>query len=195
MKDRIAEETRETSETQVRVRVNLDGEGKTGISTGIGFLDHLVTTLARHSGIDIELECRGDLEADDHHSVEDCALTLGRALDLALGDRLGLTRFGSAYAPLDEALARTVIDLSGRPFARVELDLIRPNLGSLACENIGHFLRSLATASRSTLHVEMLQGENDHHRSEAAFKSLALALKQAVIRTGSSTVPSTKGTL
>ncbi len=195
MNDRCAEQTRQTSETRVSVRINLDGQGESRIASGIGFLDHLITTLSKHSGIDIDLECRGDLEIDDHHSAEDCALTLGGAIDQALGDRKGLARFGTAYAPLDEALARTVIDLSGRPYARVELDLVRPTLGSLACENIGHFLRSLAMASRSTLHTEMLQGENDHHRSEAAFKSLALALRQAIARGDSASIPSTKGQL
>jgi imidazoleglycerol-phosphate dehydratase len=120
---------------------------------------------------------------------------VGSALDAALGDRRGIARFGSAYAPLDEALARAVVDLSGRPFAAVELGLSRPQLGSLACENIGHFLRSLATAARLTLHVDLLRGENDHHRAEAAFKAVALALRQAVRRDGGDGVPSTKGVL
>ena len=143
----------------------------------------------------LNLRCQGDLHIDDHHTAEDCALALGAAIDQALGERAGITRFGSAYAPLDEALARAVIDLSGRPYAYVELGLVREALGGLACENIGHVLRSLATAARATLHVECLRGENDHHRAEAAFKAVALALRQAVARTGEPDVPSTKGVL
>jgi imidazoleglycerol-phosphate dehydratase len=126
--------------------------------------------------------------------AEDTALAVGTALDQALGDRAGVARFGSAYAPLDEALARAVLDLSGRPFARVELGLRRDAIGGLACENVGHVLRSLAVASRSTLHVDLLHGENDHHRAEAAFKAVALALRSAVRRDGTQ-IPSTKGVL
>src|SRR5262249_49492185 len=149
----------------------------------------------KHSRIDIRLECRGDLHIDDHHTAEDCALALGQALDEALGDRRGVARFGYAYAPLDEALARAVIDLSGRPFARVRLRMQRPTLGTMATENLTHVLQSLAVASRSTLHVDVLRGENDHHKVEAVFKAVALALRQAVSCGGGSDVPSTKGSL
>lgn len=194
---RTATATRTTRETSINVRLDLDGSGTTDIRTGIGFLDHLLDALARHARFDLSLTCEGDLEVDDHHSAEDSALALGEALDRALGERRGVSRFGWAYAPLDEALARAVVDLSGRPFADVTLDLHRDRqvIGGLACENIPHLLRSLATAGRLTLHVDVLKGENDHHKAEAAFKATALALRQAVAPSGFDDVPSTKGTL
>ena len=195
MTARKAETSRKTKETDISVSLNLDGAGVAEVETGIGFLDHLLSTLAKHAHFDLTLKCRGDLHIDDHHTVEDCALALGTALDKALGDRAGIARFGSAYAPLDEALSRAVIDLSGRPYAYVELGLKREALGGLSCENVGHVLRSLATAARATLHVECLRGENDHHRAEAAFKAVALALRQAVAHSGEVGVPSTKGVL
>jgi imidazoleglycerol-phosphate dehydratase len=187
---------RATRETDARASLDLDGSGRAAVATGVPFLDHLLEQLARHGGLDLELACRGDLALDDHHTVEDCALLLGAAVDAALGERRGIARFGSAFAPLDEALARAVVDLSGRPFARVELGLVRPQLGTLACENVAHFLRSFATAARLTLHLDVERGENDHHRAEAAFKALALALRAAVAhRAGDAEVPSTKGSL
>jgi len=192
---RKAELKRETSETKVAVRLNLDGSGKADINTGIGFLDHMYTALCVHSGVDLTLLCDGDLYVDDHHTAEDTALLLGQAFDQALGDRKGITRFGDATVPLDEALARAAIDISGRPFAQIELDLRRPNIGQLACENISHVLSSFATAFRITLHVNMLAGENDHHKAEAAFKAVAVALRTALNRTRSNEVPSTKGVL
>ena len=185
---------RKTNETRIALTLTLDGTGHANISTGIGFLDHLLTTLTVHARFDLQLTCEGDLHIDDHHTAEDCALAIGTAIDQALGDRKGIRRFSHAYAPLDEALARSVLDLSGRPFAAVDLGLRREKLGTLACENISHVLRSLAIASRSTLHVELLKGENDHHRAESAFKATALALRQAVARDGSA-IPSTKGVL
>jgi len=192
---RTAEVQRATNETNITLRLNLDGAGDTNISTGVGFLDHLLTALAFHARFDLELTCKGDTHIDDHHTAEDCALALGAAIDRALGDRVGIRRFADAHAPLDEALARAVVDLSGRPHAEVALDLRRDTLGALACENVGHVLRSLATASRTTLHVDVLRGENDHHKAEAAFKATALALRTAVARDGSSVTPSTKGAL
>ena len=192
---RTATVSRTTRETDVTLQLNLDGTGTTEVQTGIGFLDHLLTALALHARFDLNLTCRGDLEVDDHHTAEDCALALGSAIDRALGDRTGIARFGSAYAPLDEALARAVIDCSGRPFARVALGLQRERIGALSCENIGHVMASLATAARLTAHVDVLHGDNDHHRAEAAFKALALALRAAVARDGSAGVPSTKGVL
>jgi imidazoleglycerol-phosphate dehydratase len=192
---RTATADRVTRETSVHIQLTLDGSGTTDIRSGLGFLDHLLDSLARHARFDLTLECRGDLHVDDHHTAEDCALVLGEALDRALGERRGVERFGWAYAPLDEALARAVIDLSGRPFTDVNLDLQREKLGELACENIPHVLRSLATAARLTLHVDVLKGENDHHKAEAAFKAVALALRQAVALTSSQDIPSTKGTL
>jgi len=192
---RRAEVSRTTGETAVTVVLDLDGEGRGEIETGIGFLDHMLGALARHARFDLRLTCRGDLQIDDHHTAEDCALTFGQALDRALGERRGIARFGSAYAPLDEALARAVVDLSGRPCAVVELGLAREMLGDLACENVAHFFASLATTGRLALHLDVLRGANDHHRAEAAFKALALALRQAVRADGGSQVPSTKGVL
>lgn len=195
MSARTASVNRTTRETSIRMTLDLDGSGKSAIKTGIGFLDHLLDALGRHARFDVMLTCEGDLQVDDHHTAEDCGLALGEALDRALGERRGVNRFGWALAPLDEALARAVVDLSGRPFADVTLDLQRETIGELACENIPHVLRSLATAARITLHVDVLKGENDHHRAEAAFKATALALRQAVARSGFDDVPSTKGTL
>jgi imidazoleglycerol phosphate dehydratase HisB len=192
---RTATFQRTTRETSVRVRVDLDADGDAQVRTGVGFLDHLLTALARHSGIAIDLECTGDVHIDDHHTAEDCALALGSALDAALGERRGIARFGSAYAPLDESLARAVVDLSGRPFAVVDLGLTRDALGGLSCENIPHVVSSLAVTLRAAIHLDVLRGTNDHHRAEAAFKALALALRAAVARTASTQVPSTKGTL
>jgi imidazoleglycerol-phosphate dehydratase len=192
---RVAEVTRTTNETAITVSLALDGEGSAEVESGIGFLDHMLTALARHARFDLTLSCNGDLEIDDHHTVEDCALALGQALDRALGERRGIARFGSAYAPLDEALARAVVDLSGRPCAVIELGLVREMLGELACENVAHFFASLATAGRLALHLDVLRGANDHHRAEAAFKALALALRQAVRVDGPDQVPSTKGVL
>ncbi len=195
MKERGATIQRATKETRIKLRLCLDGNGLGDIDTGVSFLDHLIDALVRHARFDLELSCEGDLHIDDHHTVEDCALSLGQAIDQALGERRGIKRFGSAYAPLDEALARAVVDLSGRPFARIDLGLQREKLGTLSCENIPHFLQSLATAARLTLHVDLLRGLNDHHRAESAFKAVALAIRQAVARDGTHVVPSTKEAL
>ena len=195
MNERSIELTRTTAETDIRLGLCLDGEGKAEVKTGIGFLDHLLTALAVHARFDLTLNCQGDLEVDDHHTVEDCALVLGSALDRALGERRGIERFGWAIVPMDEALARAVVDLSGRPFAVVQLGLTGRKLGALSTENVAHALNSFATAARCTLHVEVLAGSNDHHRAEAAFKAVARALRQAVALSGRKDVPSTKGVL
>ncbi len=186
---------RATTETQVAVSLNLDEAGPAEIRTGLGFLDHMLTALARHAQLGLNLTCTGDLHIDDHHTVEDCALSLGSALDQALGERRGIVRFGSALCPLDEALARCAIDLSGRPGAWINLGLRRERIGDVSTENLTHFFTSLATAARMTLHLDLLRGENDHHRAEAAFKAFALALRQAVACDGSSIIPSTKEVL
>jgi len=195
MKERKTDVRRRTRETSIVLSLGLDGEGRARIATGLGFLDHVLEALARHGRFDLDLTCAGDLEVDDHHSAEDCALVLGAAIDESLGERRGVARFGHAYAPLDEALARAVVDLSGRPFAAGRLGLERETLGAIAAENLEHVLRSLAVAGRMTLHVEVLAGENDHHRAEAAFKAVGLALRQAVAITQYDDVPSTKGVL
>jgi imidazoleglycerol phosphate dehydratase HisB len=195
MTDRTATVERTTGETTIRLDLNLDGTGAATIDTGIGFLDQLLTTLTRHARLDMTLSCQGDLQVDDHHTAEDCGIALGTALDRALDDRQGITRFGYAYAPLDEALGRAVIDISGRGFADVNLALGREKLGELSCENIPHVLASLATTAGLTLHVDVLKGANDHHRAEAAFKAVAMALKDAVRPSGFGDVPSTKATI
>ena len=186
---------RRTGETEVRLVLDLDGGESSDIATGVGFLDHLLSALARHAGWSLKLSCRGDLGVDDHHTAEDCGLALGTALDRALGERRGIARFGWAYAPLDEALARAAVDLSGRPWPEVRLGLVRPAIGALAAENVSHVLISMAMTGRMALHVDVLRGANDHHRAEAAFKAVALALRQALAPTGSGAVPSTKGVL
>ena len=192
---RAGRSARSTTETNVMVELDLDGAGAATVDTGIGFLDHLLVALARHARWDLTVRCEGDLHVDDHHTAEDVALALGRALDDALGDRAGIDRFGDAVVPLDEAITRAVVDLSGRPFADVNLGLRRDRIGELATENVSHVLRSFATSGRLTLHVDTLKGENDHHRAESAFKAVAVALRQAVACSGSSGVPSTKGSL
>lgn len=192
---RTATIERITTETNVSVELNVAGQGRSEVNTGIGFLDHLLSAFARHGRCDLVIRCEGDLIVDDHHTVEDVALALGSALDKALGDRTGINRFGDATVPLDDALARVAIDLSGRPFADVNLGLRRATIGTLATENIAHFLRSLASTGRMALHADVLKGENDHHRAESAFKATALALRQACAPSGFADVPSTKGVL
>ena len=195
MSARQASVSRKTPETALTLELALDGSGQSEVTTGVGLFDHMLGALAKHARFDLKLRCAGDLEVDDHHTVEDCALALGQALDQALGERRGIARFGSAFAPLDEALARAVVDLSGRPCAVVDLALQRETLGQLACENLTHFFVSLATTARMALHLDVLRGSNDHHRAEAAFKATALALRQAVRIEGPDQVPSTKGVL
>jgi len=191
---RRAEINRETTEVTINGFLDLDGSGVADVKTGLGFLDHMLTTLARHGRFDLELVAGGDVGVDDHHTVEDCAIVLGRALDKALGDRSGIIRFGYAYAPLDESLSRAVIDLSGRPWPEIAVDFSRDMVGEVATENIVHFLRSFAVEGRMALHVDLIRGDNDHHKAESAFKAVAIALRTAVGASGTD-VPSTKGTL
>lgn len=191
---RTANVERKTKETDISLVLNLDGAGKSVVNTGIGFLDHMLTALSKHGRIDLTLSCKGDLHVDDHHSVEDCGIVLGQAFKAALGDLRGIARYGYAYAPLDESLSRAVVDISGRPFADINLNLARENIGTLSCEMLPHFLSSFATSAAITLHVDVLKGKNDHHRAESAFKALALALRAAIKREGTD-IPSTKGVL
>ncbi|MHC4561409.1 MAG: imidazoleglycerol-phosphate dehydratase HisB [Planctomycetota bacterium] len=196
--DRTATVERRTAETDITLTLNLDGSGEASIETGIGLLDHLLTSLTRHAGLDVQLTCKGDLDVDDHHTAEDCAIALGEGIDQALGERRGIGRFGWGLAPMDEALARAAVDFSGRGLAVVQLALSGQPLGpleALKAENVTHVLHSLARAARATIHVDVLRGDNDHHRAEAAFKALALAFRQAVGRAGGDRVPSTKETL
>lgn len=191
---RTAELHRQTRETNIHLTLDLDGRGEADVHTGIGFLDHMLTALTKHARFDLRLRCAGDLEVDCHHTAEDCALTLGAAFDQALGERRGIRRFGDAFCPLDEALARAVVDLSGRPWPAIDLGLRREKIGDIACESLVHVFQSFAMAARAAVHVDVLKGENDHHRVEAAFKALALALRAAVAVDGTD-VPSTKGVL
>lgn len=196
--ERIVTNQRKTAETDIKLTLNLDGSGEANIETGIGLLDHLLTALVRHAGFDVQLSCAGDLDVDDHHTAEDCAIVLGEGIDQALGERRGIARFGWALAPMDEALARAAVDFSGRGLAVVELALSGQPLGpleALRAENVSHVLHSLARAAKATVHVDVLRGDNDHHRAEAAFKALALALRQAVAAVGGDRIPSTKETL
>lgn len=195
MENRVGFLKRETKETSISCELNLDGEGITEVDTGVGFFDHMISSLGKHARLDLRLACEGDIEIDDHHTVEDCAIVIGKCLDIALSSRVGINRFAFAYIPLDEALARAVIDLSGRPFPAINIGLKRESLGDLSCENVPHFFETLATSGRFALHVDVLKGVNDHHRSESAFKAVAIALRQAVSLDGTNILPSTKGVL
>lgn len=192
---RIAALHRSTRETDVTVRVALDGTGEASISTGVGFYDHLLSSLAHHSLIDLTVDATGDLEVDDHHTVEDVALVLGAAVAAALGDRAGIRRFGDATVAMDEAIATAVIDLGGRPYAVIDLPFRAERVGALSTQLVEHALEAFARTAGATLHVRG-SGRNDHHLGEAAFKALALALRAACEvdprRTG---VASTKGSL
>jgi imidazoleglycerol-phosphate dehydratase len=217
---RSATLARDTNETKIQLSLNLDGghldeldssPAATGdahatqasrsqtiaVDTGIGFLDHMLHALAKHAGWSLRLRTRGDLHIDDHHTAEDTCIALGAAFKTALRTTTGLARFGSAYAPLDEALSRAVVDLSNRPYSVIDLGLKREKLGDLSCEMLPHCLESFALHAGITMHVDCLRGNNDHHRAESAFKALAVALRMAtspvVGREGE--VPSTKGVL
>jgi imidazoleglycerol-phosphate dehydratase len=187
---------RRTKETDVRVKLNLDGSGRAKIETALPFLDHMLELFARHGLFDLEVACKGDLEIDDHHSVEDIALTLGQALRQALGDKHGINRYGEAVVPMDEALCRSVIDLSGRFYLVYEVQTKRQRIGNFSIELAEHFWRSLAETARFNLHIDCLRGRNTHHILEGTFKATARALKQAVARDPRvQGVPSTKGVL
>jgi imidazoleglycerol-phosphate dehydratase len=188
---------RETTETQISVELNLDGTGRYHCATGIGFLDHMLEQLSRHSLIDLKVEAKGDLHIDHHHTTEDSALAIGEALSRALGDRKGIQRFGAAYAPMDETLTRVAIDISGRPFLVWRTEFSQPKLGDFDTELFEHWFQSFAQSAGITLHVETLYGRNNHHIVESAFKALARALRAAIEidPRKADQVPSTKGTL
>lgn len=185
--------TRETLETHVKVDLELDGSGKSSVNTGLGFLDHMLESVARHGLLDLEVEARGDLEVDDHHTVEDVALTLGEALREALGDKSGIRRMAHAMVPMDDALATVALDLSGRPYTVLELEFDDAVIGDVKSQNIGHFIESLAVSAAMNIHASV-RGRNDHHKAEALFKALALAIRDAV-RVEHGEIPSTKGKL
>jgi len=194
---RIAHVRRETRESRVEVELNLDGGGRGDIATGIGFLDHMLDSLTRHARFDLTVRAEGDLHVDQHHTAEDVGITLGQALDKALGERRGIRRFGDAVVPLDEALALVAVDLGGRGWASVDLPFRGPMIGGLSSEMIPHLLHAFAMDGRFSLHVRLLAGENDHHRAEATFKALARALDDATRLDPrlAGEVPSTKGVL
>jgi len=185
---------RETRETRVEVEWSPRGDGNPEVVTGIGFLDHMLGQWAFHGGFELRLTCQGDLGVDAHHTVEDVALALGEEMDRVLGDRAGLARFGWAYAPLDEALSRAVVDLVKRPHCSFRAAPLPEMLGQLPGEMVPHFFRSLSSSGRFTLHLDLLHGENAHHRVESAFKAFGLALAQAVMVRGRDAA-STKGTM
>jgi len=189
---RHANVVRQTKETRVSVQVDLDAETSPHVSTGIGFFDHMLGSLAKHGGFSLQLSCRGDLEVDEHHTVEDCALTLGEALRRALGSKLGVTRYGFVL-PMDESIADVAIDLSGRPFAAFSGQFGRETVGSFPTELVPHFFRSLSEGLGAAVHVTV-KGENSHHMIEACFKGVGRALRQAMLRRGQD-LPSTKGVL
>lgn len=193
---RTAEVHRQTAETDVTVSLTLDGSGTYDNQTGIGFLDHMLDLFAKHGGFDLTVRCDGDLHVDDHHTVEDVGITLGQAVAEALGDKAHIARYGHAYVPMDEALARTVIDLSGRFYLHVDADFTRPTVGDLSTEMVEHFWYSFAEHVRCNLHLSVLYGTNTHHQVEALFKAAARALRMAVRRDAAhAAMPSTKGTL
>jgi imidazoleglycerol-phosphate dehydratase len=193
---RVSEIRRRTKETDVRVKLDLDGAGRSKIDTGLPFLDHMLELFAKHGLFDLEVTCRGDLEIDDHHSVEDIAISVGRALTEALGDKQGIARYGEAIVPMDEALCRAVIDLSGRFYLVYEVATRRQKIGNFSVELTEHFWRSLAETAKFNLHIDCLRGRNTHHILEGTFKATARALRKAVERDSRVTgVPSTKGVL
>ena len=193
---RRAEVRRTTGETDVRVSVDLDGTGRSTVATGVGFFDHMLTLLARHSLIDLDAEARGDLATGSHHTVEDTGIVLGQAIDQALGDRSGIERYAHAVVPMDECLAEAAIDISGRPFIACDIPLPATTIGGFETDLLPEFMRAVATHARLTLHLRLLAGENPHHVIEACFKALARALRVAIAPNPRvSGVPSTKGSL
>ena len=194
---RQAEITRNTLETQVTARLNLDGTGQNRFATGVPFLDHMLEQVARHGMIDLDVEAQGDLHIDAHHTVEDIGITIGQALVQALGSKKGIRRYGHAYVPLDEALSRVVIDLSGRPGLSFNVDFKRTMIGSFDVDLVGEFFQGLVNHALMTLHIDNLRGENAHHQAETVFKAFGRALRMAVetdLRAAGS-IPSTKGAL
>ena len=192
---RNATVTRETGETSIRVELDLDGSGDASVETGVGMLDHMLHQLARHGGFDLTVNGSGDLHVDAHHTSEDVAIAVGRALDEALGDRADIARFADRTVPLDEALIQVALDLSGRPYAAIDLDFAAPMIGELPSSMAKHILETMAHEGRLALHVRQLAGENEHHIIEATFKALARCLRDAVRVVEESGMPSTKGTL
>ncbi|MGZ3184003.1 MAG: imidazoleglycerol-phosphate dehydratase HisB [Telluria sp.] len=195
--NRTAEITRNTSETQVRVALNLDGTGKQKLATGVPFLDHMLDQIARHGLVDLEVEAKGDLHIDAHHTVEDVGITLGMAVAKAIGDKKGIVRYGHAYVPLDEALSRVVIDFSGRPGIEMHVPWTRARIGEFDVDLTLEFFRGFVNHAGVTLHIDNLRGTNAHHQCETVFKAFGRALRMAAERDprAAGTIPSTKGSL
>jgi len=191
---RTAEVTRKSKETQLAAKVDLDGRGRIKVSTGLAFLDHMLEQVARYGGFDLTLRGKGDVQVDPHHLVEDAGIVLGQVLSKALGDRAGIARFASAYAPLDESLARVVVDLGRRPYLSYNVPL-RGRIGTLESEVLEELWRALSIHLGATMHVDVIRGRNRHHVAEATFKALGLALREAMAETGGPGVPSSKGVL
>jgi imidazoleglycerol-phosphate dehydratase len=194
---RTAEVTRKTAETNIRVVVNLDGSGQSKLSTGIGFLDHMIDQIARHGLIDLDIQCTGDLHIDGHHTVEDIGITLGQAFAQAVGDKKGIRRYGHAYVPLDEALSRVVIDFSGRPGLHMEVNFTSGMIGALDTQLVYEFFQGFVNHAGVTLHIDNLKGHNAHHQCETIFKAFARALRAALELDprAAGVIPSTKGSL
>ena len=193
---RIGKINRATNETRIDVELNLDGAGKAEISSGIGFFDHMLNLFAAHGQFDLKVACAGDLEVDGHHSVEDIGIAMGAALKAALGDKRGITRYGTFFLPMDETLALVSLDISGRPFLVCEVGELAPTIGAFDTELVEEFLRAFAFNAGLTLHVKILYGKNSHHKVEAIFKALGHALRTAVAHDDKITgIPSTKGAL
>ena len=191
---RSAKIERSTKETQIQVELNLDGAGKSSIETGVGFFDYMLDLFAKHGYFDLHVRCDGDLHIDDHHTIEDVGIAIGQAFKEALGDKAFINRYGSAYVPMDEALARTVVDLSGRFYLHYDATFVRNRVGAMSTEMVKHFWYSFAEHNPMNLHISILQGANEHHKIEAIFKATARALREAVHRdTMNSRTPSTKG--
>ncbi|WP_061315642.1 imidazoleglycerol-phosphate dehydratase HisB [Clostridium botulinum] len=196
MKESIAKVYRKTGETEIKSEINLYGEGKYDIKTGIGFFDHMLNLMARHGLIDVKLEAKGDLQVDSHHTVEDVGIVLGESFKKALGDKKGIKRYGTSFVPMDEALASVSIDISGRPYILCDFNFTVDKLGEMDTELVEEFLRALAFNAGITLHARVLYGKNNHHMIEAVFKALGRALREAVDRDEKiNGVMSTKGTL
>ena len=189
--------TRQTRETKIHVQLDLDGTGQSEIKTSIGFLDHMLDQFAHYGGIDLIVHAQGDLHIDDHHTTEDIGIVIGQAFDQALGDRCGIMRFGTAYVPMDEALSRVVIDLSGRPYLAWNVTITKEYLGTLSSDLIREWFQGVTNHLRAAIHVECLYGINDHHIVESCYKGFALALRNAILIDSrmASRIPSTKGTL
>ncbi len=197
MQERKATVKRDTKETQIELSVNLDGRGNAGLDTGIAFLEHMLDQVARHGMVDLNIKAKGDLEIDAHHTVEDIGIVLGKAVAMALGDKKGITRFGHAYVPLDEALSRVVIDFSGRPGLVYRVTFPRSHIGSFDVDLLHEFFQGFVNAAAATLHIDNLAGANAHHIAETIFKAFARALRSAVSLDPrmSEILPSTKGKL